>query len=698
MSLFKQVHNAILSGTSINQSSPSSLSRIVNTKKWNAQQKEAQVMIATSPASAKGYFFSARTYREQDDLCKALNVYLQGLESVSPDDPQYHLLLIEKKSVARKLEQRNQDGFYHMLPYDILCLIFGNLENMDLLQCACVCQRWFDFMLEWPGFWDKMSRVDKSTLELLLRGQTQELYLDGPFAPGLMQGIFSVLGIEKVSSSIQKIYLHKIKISTLDMQLLGAAARCMLSSLKQVDLVDCPFKREDIIQNLLPACSSGLTRVSFSRKVNPSLPKSYFRGRLVDAYSSIITLNISPATHAVISPKYNSNYYSTLTYIKIGSFTNYRHGHDYNDSFTILTLVTTMIKKCPNLVHLFLASYDADAHLGDCFLQAIKSCPRLKNVIVSRDAQMPKTKISNIDDIEYSINIASSTTSPSSSSTINTSSSIIGAFKKSFKMEDYIITDASSSTSPGIRRLVLANYNLDLQTNHVLEVLKHSYASLELLYLEYYGRQGIATLLSELATYGCPRLREIHLSGSRPTAISVAPVPPITQTLVRLFSGCPALEAVELEEMTNGRAYYHLQADKSVLSAIAKYCPKIRHLCIFAESNIWMKRRDYPCNDLLSLIHRKDDNKESKHSNIMIKGKDVEQQSESQLEYLKILGVDPETAYALVKNLVSLKHLRVSCWIGINGKNNERYDASKKLMESIKKILEERGGSLITSP
>ncbi|KAI9276812.1 hypothetical protein BDA99DRAFT_554767 [Phascolomyces articulosus] len=195
------------SSTSIQQNFSAPV--VTNTKKRKAKKKEAQKTIAGSPELAKGYFALAQLYREQDDFHTATNIYLQGLESVPSDDPDYTLLLKEKEKVRTKIKQRSEDGFYHLLPYDILCLIFDDLEYKDLLQCTTVCQRWNNFMVEWPEFWNRvllgMPNVDRSTLVSFIQGRARELRLNGSLDRGVNQDILWLLYCMENNNFIQKL-------------------------------------------------------------------------------------------------------------------------------------------------------------------------------------------------------------------------------------------------------------------------------------------------------------------------------------------------------------------------------------------------------------------------------------------------------------------------------------------------------------
>ncbi|KAI8136871.1 hypothetical protein BJV82DRAFT_675411 [Fennellomyces sp. T-0311] len=61
-----------------------------------------------------------------------------------------------------------------------------------------------------------------------------------------------------------------------------------------------------------------------------------------------------------------------------------------------------MLQQCPNLVHLFLDS-GLSVYYGHCIKQAVKYCLRLRNLVVSDNAEMPETMIDHVKEDEYRI-------------------------------------------------------------------------------------------------------------------------------------------------------------------------------------------------------------------------------------------------------------------------------------------------------
>ncbi|KAI9268247.1 hypothetical protein BDA99DRAFT_603737 [Phascolomyces articulosus] len=725
MSLFKKAHRVILSAISKRQedfsltattSSKAStdFSAGADTKQKTIGHTEALASIThISFASAKEYLTSAQKYREQNDLYTARKIYFQGLQTISSDDPEYTSIVKEKQKVEALLEQRSQGGFYNLLPYDVLYMVFGNLEYQDLLRCARVCRQWFDFMMEWSEFWNKlaleMPHMNKSTLGSLLHHQTQELCFDRPSNSDLIHDIFSLLSLWENNDSIQKIYLKNLSMSLSEVRLLGEAIKCMSTSLKHIEWTNCTVENEDIIQYILPACSSGLTHVSFSRNISPIARQNdchdhchihhTHQSKINDENSRglfTITIHRMPEVPTIITPTIN---YSTLTCLILDKISHSTNGYPrYNDDTRFCNQFMMFIRECPNLLHLFTTDFSGRGRsIGQCLQQIVQSCPRLVNLVVSKNACMPHTIISNIDDNEDGLRPII----PSKSSTATLNDTPINDYKYNSlkKME----TGSIISTSSGLRRLVLTQYNnySSLREEHVQTLFKKYHASLELLYLDYDSTTIGRNSLGKLATYGCPRLREIRISTDRDSLGGGQVKPPMSTILVRLFSACPGLEVIELEEAPHGGKYRYMQLNGNVVETIAKKCPRLRHFHISDYRNKPYDP-DRSCKSFLSFIDNscKRDGSFSGNENISNKIMKLKNKGNvktpSQLECLKVTEMDYETAYALVKNLVCLKYLHLTWWIEYTEMGEKIID-SKGLTQQIKNILMEREGSLVVT-
>ncbi|KAI9264982.1 hypothetical protein BDA99DRAFT_39988 [Phascolomyces articulosus] len=705
MSFFKQAQNTILSTIYKRQDSLSKPKNVF-VDDTNKRQKNAQNIIDTSPTSAKGYFLSGQLYQEQNDLHTALIIYLQGLQRVSQDDPQYALMQQKKQKLATKIKQRNQDAIFSFLPFEVFDLIFINLGFQDLLQCTCVCTQWFNFLVEWPKFWGILSSAvpkdaSRSILASLLRGQAQELRLEGPLDCSLIHYIFSFLGSWQNNNFVQTIYLEKLDMSTSDLLLLSSAIRCMSTSLKQIELVNCSVKHDDIMQTILPACSSTLFHVAFLRRnIAPVAPKyAYYHSNSVHQQFTIILKRIPLQT--ILSTN-TSNYYSTLTYLKVDSaYKNdpkkqSKQKNLYIDTADRYSLITELIKKSPNLSYLSLGVMLSTNGFGlkKCIQQAIKSCPLLIELAISGEQHIPQIIISNDVNEGSGDGIAStdSTGSPSLYTKITSSTMKAKQFKKSSKMKYQIM--AGSDDVVGLHRFVYAGYIHEMKESDIIQIFKKFYTSLEFLYLVYDGYSVSGSSLYKLASYGCPNLREIHVSTNAKIISSVGYGVSYTragQALLRLLSACPTLESIELRDDKWSEPMIRL--DGTLVETIVKKCPRLQLLRIITLRNIWWVNGEYSCKAFLSLIDKnyKSNNDNDNDNDKIKKGKEKEEpyyvkQTPCQLICLKVSEMDHETAYTLVKNLTSLMHLYIKWWVTA---------PNETLVQEMKNILTQRGGALV---
>ncbi|KAI9244947.1 hypothetical protein BDA99DRAFT_543817 [Phascolomyces articulosus] len=692
MSKFKQAQNVVLSTVSklkeenyrsSSSSKPRDFSATIpaETVEQKEAQNAAQQIINKSPRSAKGYLTSAQLYQENDDLSTAFNVYLQGLKFVAPDDPYYSTLIREKQRVATKIKQRSQGGFYNLLPYDILYLIFGNLQYKDLLNCVRVCRRWNDFMMEWPEFWNKMSsampNINQSTMISLLQGQTQELRLKGPIDAGLKHDILWFLSLWENNSFIQKIYLTKIDMIMSDISLLSEAIRCMSPSLKQIEWENCTVSQVDIIRNVIPACTPGLNYLSFSRNIHPTTQTHYiyYNRNRSNNQDYIIKLYRTPEKQTTLPSTIND--YSTLTYLKIDTFFNSAPGYSNYHNSDIYVYTAALIKKCPNLVHLFLDSYGTDPHnLRNCLHQAVNFCPRLKTLVIFKNASMPQTIISNVDESDYAMTTINTSTLPNDK--VPSFSTTLVPNKKNHKN-----TVSIGSAIIGLQRFVYSDRS---------KVFRSSHTSFQLLYLSYDGKAVNSAALAKLASLGCPKLRELRIStGDLGSMVCFGSTKPrMEKVMVQLFSVCPALEAIELDD-SHWRPYSHLKLNESVVEAIAQNCPHLRHLYFYTSDSESGGRL---FKSFLNFVNKGNNNSSSGHKNNGNKTSKWKwkekttgaEQEPCRLECLKVTKMDPWTAYTLVKNIESLKYLYIrSWWINITQDDKQEIEI----------ILKERGGALV---
>ncbi|KAI8138670.1 hypothetical protein BJV82DRAFT_630094, partial [Fennellomyces sp. T-0311] len=488
------------------------------------------------------------------------------------------------------------------------------LEFRDLLRCTGVCQAWCNFMIDWPEFWQKLSvempQVQRSTLDPLLRRQAQEFRLDGPMDAGLVHDVLMFLAYSD-NHFMQNLSFNNLTLNNQDIKLLAGALKSTSPPVKRVEFSNCTLPAEKVIDPVLSACSS-MEYVSFSQD------------------------SISPREYSIPPPKRSQIIlpqveFSSLTYLKL-KFSG--RGLCSTSLMQEQTgYLTGIIRRSPNLIHLFMDS-GGGIHQGHILLQALKYCPLIQNIVVSDCANMPETIMSAIDENEYQAPISDG---PSSSS-------------------------SRPSITPGLRRLVLTGGSIKLEKGSLSSIFKRVYKTIELLYLHYDGSQVNTSSFYRLAYHGAPRLREIRMSTENGCGSS-SNQPPIAKALAALFSWCPALEVLEINDTFSSRGssgYAYLKVDNEVLKAIAENCPYIRYIKVTGRSA-------HTSNGMLDFVNT----------------------GGSRLTYLEI-DLDRDIIRKVVDALKALQTLHCRA-------DSYSYRATMNQQErtEVEQILHERGGTLV---
>ncbi|KAI9264304.1 hypothetical protein BDA99DRAFT_571752 [Phascolomyces articulosus] len=716
MFLFGKSHKMVSSATPTLKQQLSSSSTTNEAKKTctdvldtfhNKRSMTQEIVNTQTFASAKEYLVSAQRCREQNDLPKALRIYMQGLENtLSIDDPQhYSKLEREKLMVQEKLMIWSQGGFYTLMPYDALCMIFGNLGYKDLLRCTAVCRRWFDFMMGWPDFWRKIlgefPNLNKPILISLFNNNRQETHVNCPInGRGEVNNMFILSRLWGECHSIQNLYITNVPLLlTAEISLLRDTVRCMATSLRKVSLIDCYGRSHDILQRLMPVCSSGLTHTTISHYWTPN-------SNSLDCKLSV-TLYNEPKIHIVAPPPSSLMPYPALTYLKIDISSQCLPARNCDLGYS--SPILTILRQSPNIVHLFLAIhmiFDSDA-FNNLFHTINKSCPRLIDLVLTRRGSMPKIAIGKMSKIEeLGDTTISSTPLLANNDFIMSSLDDDNSSKKKRIVSSKLITSHITKTATlkplsggGLQCFVLADYDIHQGHKHILHMLKTHHTSLKILYLDFDGRNVGPHTINKLASYGCPQLQEIHIARNPDSKEGLKSNENLkSPALVRLFSACSALEVITLaESRPEPLSLNYLQVDTSVLETIARKCPHLRHL--YLSDRPFLDHSHYSPKDFLLFANmRGDDGKNDNYSDGSSyyfwdkkkkKRRGIVGNYPPKLESLTMLTMDRETAFTLVKNLESLKHLHVSWW-------SARIDnKSKELEAPIKQILENRGGTLI---
>ncbi|KAI8138665.1 hypothetical protein BJV82DRAFT_673430 [Fennellomyces sp. T-0311] len=418
--------------------------------------------------------------------------------------------------------------FLQLHPYDVWNLVFKHLDLGDFLQCTGVCQAWYNFMIHWPEFWQHFLRVphmNRLAMDILIRRQAHEFCLHGPMDDAVTQFILLFLPYSN-NYSMRKLSFKNLNFTRTDAGLLARALRLLILPVEEIEFVDCGIPRDMLICPVLESCSN-LARISFHR--SQVSPKGFDIGR--PSWRSIITSGAS---------------FLSLTYLKICA-----EDSGFNRNWATSPInsarLSALLRKCPNLVHLFLDS-GGSAYQGVCIRQAVNHCPKLKTLVVSDKAEMPTTVLGTADTLDSE--------------------------------------QTATSTTKGISIFVLSGGRIQMEVDDVISVYKAAHKSLELLYLHYGGGNGTidADVFAKFARWTAPRLREVRISTEAGGAYACYnQKQPITTAVAAFLSKCPALEAIRIEDTFSTGYNPHegrLDVDDYILKVIAENCPQLRHLAI----------------------------------------------------------------------------------------------------------------------
>ncbi|KAI8138460.1 hypothetical protein BJV82DRAFT_630907 [Fennellomyces sp. T-0311] len=610
--------NTVVSAFTSNHVAPESKqSKQVSSVKEKARLQKAQLAaqkrIRKSPTSAHGYLASGEIYKQQGNLRAALSIYKQGAQHVAPHKAQHALLQKEVYEISGVLSGRSQK-FQHLTPYDIWYLIFENLGFRDLLRCACVCKTWCNFLVDLPEFWEQFPAQPAEGLQPTTSCQIHEVRLYGPMDAGLIEDILKFLKYWN-NPFMQKLSFKNVLLSDSDADLMATALRLISPPVKHVEFINCIISNRKVIGPILEACS-GLRCVSFSQNNMPS--KKYDTS--------------APRKKPIIIPHVE---FSSLTYLKLCL----TYQGDILQGKDDTSRLCGMLRQCPNLVHLLLATERSVLH-SKCAAQAVEYCPRLRNLVVSPLAEIPKTMKDWIDKDGHMH--SSCTTVEAASSPHKVSSTD--------ELQGFVFTESTMHNT---------------EHSDIISILDKAHKSLMALFISCNGYSIDSSVICRLASHGAPHLRELHLLSPWKTG-SKHNEDTIEQALVALFSHCPSLEVIEINNTCPGCSRHHhdgfiLKTNDEVLLAIARNCPMLYHLKI-------------------SGCHR--------HSgSIMYHFADT---VGSKLAYL---GIDMDCNFALkiVEKLPALKVLDI-----LNYQPNRSYSTIMPvtLYERISQILQRRGGDL----
>ncbi|KAI9246051.1 hypothetical protein BDA99DRAFT_576691 [Phascolomyces articulosus] len=396
-----------------------------------SRQRKAEKLIHKSPQIAKGYLGLAKVYTERNNLRAAIEVYNNGIDCISSSLHSSHsnnttqqktktlqqLLLLqkhtekidhvaqkrqdliilrrEKQNVLATLVQHSRQ-FAESIPYEILYKIFGYLQDFkDLRECANVCKQWRRFMITFPRFWSTMSS-DEPTNQSFRKFQCRVIVTDtqklthivrlGKEYPWGIQPIKYVFDILLHATDdyhgIEKLCFDNVKLRRRDdVDLLAKVLKNMKSPpFKKIEFINCDLPDTAIIAPILQACSN-LTHVTYKENYYPW--KNYEKG-------SVRYFRTPPPFETFLLLTYLRFYIGGSVYLKTNP-----------DTFESELFIGDILTRCPNLMHLFLDAREARIDFGLSAATVFQHCPRLRNLILGNNAEMPNTILSDIDDSEY---------------------------------------------------------------------------------------------------------------------------------------------------------------------------------------------------------------------------------------------------------------------------------------------------------
>ncbi|KAI9255643.1 hypothetical protein BDA99DRAFT_573912 [Phascolomyces articulosus] len=120
----------------------------------------ARELVYAAPQSAKGFLRAGEIYCMQGKSNLAVEIYEQGLESLSSaspstEDSRYNLLAEERVKALAQAE--TQVDFLGTLPFEILAYILPLLSTAELVECGSVCHRWRERVIQCNEAWREVT-------------------------------------------------------------------------------------------------------------------------------------------------------------------------------------------------------------------------------------------------------------------------------------------------------------------------------------------------------------------------------------------------------------------------------------------------------------------------------------------------------------------------------------------------------------
>ncbi|KAI8138702.1 hypothetical protein BJV82DRAFT_630217 [Fennellomyces sp. T-0311] len=481
----------------------------------------ADEMKSIAPTSPKGYLLAGRVYLKKDNLEAALSTYKKGLERVPDIISSYSLLERNRKAVEAEIKRREgppvpvlrKDSTF---AYNIISLIFSHLSLADLIKCTTVCEPWFQFIIEWPWFWHllkiQVPQLDPESFREYLLGQGSTIKYIGVLHEPLIPNALSFVSVlQEHYDPVELLYFENVSLHRIPTALLDDLQSQPLQS---IEFSNVQLSSDTLLGDILVGCKKA-KRFTYrgssdsNRKLKPPSEQSLNSSSSINPYN--VPLGI---THLEIS-------------FGEGQFICQDNGK----------VLIDIIRKCSGLQHLVLDSHDPIPH-GDIISAVNEACPRIQNLVINRECQIPKTTLH----------------------------------------EDW--TCHEEGKTQGLRRLVLAgNDGYNATSDDLVRIVKNHRQTIELLYLHHDGQVVTSEFLYRLAYLGdmLSNLRELWIY-SRPIDHGIQPSANFAEALGTLVFHCPSLEALAVVDQTTDPEI-PLVTDQ-VLQSLVLRCTKLRSLRI----------------------------------------------------------------------------------------------------------------------
>ncbi|KAI9250937.1 hypothetical protein BDA99DRAFT_575281 [Phascolomyces articulosus] len=652
----------------------------------DSNQNSSPDLIYTLPTLIEGYLTSGQEFEQRKDFLSALMIYSQGLNAVPPPSPstpahsntkeKYLQLQKAKQNALKRFMKKSTNGIFEwsLLPNEVLSLIFNFLDIGDLLVCTSICVEWFEFIMDWSEFWDKLlpkiPHMNKATIASIMRRQSKTFCLVGPMDLDVLHGILFCLAcpsrsVGLTSSNyenccfVQELYFDHIFITDIGSTLLEQALRSIGPELKRVEFVSCDTANNQVFKLL--SRSPSFHNVAY---VSISLTRITKMAFSSNDYNKHYLYTLPSDTEK----KLPNPTFKYLSYLKLVPIALFSYNHTYGAT---LQHIAQIICQSPNLCELIV---DADIPFDDGIHIALKQHnPNLQYLTVcsksTRNIQpvISSTSNHNYRNYQYSnINYVFNGTSSSSSShkKINDNNNTLITATPS--------TNLTTNTTKGLRTLIfsdLRGIKLRMVNNHCAGLFKKNFKTLEVLWIRCeLGHR----LLTELVSCGCPNLREINFS----FLLYGGSFDEFCNLLKTFFSKCTALEAITIDSREPGIAgcgkrTHSLAPDKTlILIPIAQYCTQLQNLCVIDGQNRYPNHIDMDF--FLETIQEFNIHSKLTYLEAHLYWEKA-MDTVRQLKELKTLCLPMQTTPTLPEQLIYPEHLK----------------------EKLEKILSERGGGLI---